>query len=167
MGTNNGLQLIITRKEAIERGLNYYFTGKECSNGHITRRHTKSYGCWRCRNLRAKERQKSGNTPKTLAYRKRRRRRAALRARGITETIYQTMLSEQNGVCALCFNSEKEERAFSVDHDHETGLVRGLLCSQCNRGIGLLKDSPAILIRAAEYIQLHKKRATAGHQKAA
>jgi len=74
---------------------------------------------------------------------------------GITLVDYQKMLDLQNGKCAIC-GSDKPKgnyRHFAVDHNHTTGELRGLLCTQCNTGIGLLQDSPDLLLKAAEYIQ--------------
>jgi hypothetical protein len=63
------------------------------------------------------------------------------------------MYQEQNGKCVVCGcekNGSKEN--FCVDHDHTTGKVRGLLCHNCNVSIGLMKDSPDLLLKAAEYL---------------
>ena len=77
---------------------------------------------------------------------------------GITLDEYNEMLEEQGGVCAICGGEETTEycngrvRQLAVDHDHRTGEVRGLLCHLCNRGIGMFRDSPIYLERAAEYL---------------
>lgn len=74
---------------------------------------------------------------------------------GITVGEFDQMLAEQDGVCVVCGISGAEGSRFGVlvvDHDHQTGAVRGLLCSKCNSGIGLLGDDPAVLRRAAEYV---------------
>lgn len=80
---------------------------------------------------------------------------------GITPETYVKMLESQNGVCAICH--QPETRIFrglvsnlAVDHDHITGAVRGLLCFKCNSGIGALRDDPAVITRAAEYIKLYR-----------
>ena len=70
---------------------------------------------------------------------------------GLSKEEYYSLLENQNGVCAICFKKDKIRLA--VDHNHNTGKVRGLLCSNCNRGIGLLKDSTAMLLSAAQYLQ--------------
>lgn len=81
---------------------------------------------------------------------------------GITSEIYSRMLHEQNGVCAICGNPETATRlgvvkALSVDHCHSTGRIRGLLCSDCNTGIGKLKDDLKILQNAIQYLSNPKE----------
>lgn len=82
---------------------------------------------------------------------------------GINGEIYARMLAEQNGVCALCYKPETSMgtggvvKMLAVDHDEETGVVRGLLCEQCNTGIGKLRHDPELLTRAAEYVNLRLK----------
>lgn len=71
---------------------------------------------------------------------------------GITLEHYQSVLETQGGVCAVCQHEFGGPRDEHIDHDHITGQVRGILCSQCNTAIGKFKDSPEIIIRAAEYI---------------
>jgi hypothetical protein len=67
----------------------------------------------------------------------------------ITPKVYTDMVLIQGSCCAVCKTSSLK---LHVDHNHTTGKVRGLLCSNCNRGIGLLKDNTQILLNAAEYI---------------
>jgi len=72
---------------------------------------------------------------------------------GITEEEFKAMEIKQNFLCAICEKPEKRESTcLSVDHDHVTGRVRGLLCSNCNRGLGYFKDSPGLMKRAASYV---------------
>jgi Recombination endonuclease VII/HNH endonuclease len=71
---------------------------------------------------------------------------------------YEIMFAAQNGKCAICEQPETHKRngkikALAVDHDHKTGAIRGLLCSDCNTGIGKLKDSSMVLRKAAEYLE--------------
>jgi hypothetical protein len=74
----------------------------------------------------------------------------------ITPAIFNKMWEDQNGKCAICeqpMNPRgREKSAATVDHNHETGKVRGLLCRGCNHGIGNLKDDPSVLQSAAEYL---------------
>ena len=63
---------------------------------------------------------------------------------GITKVEYNELLEKQKGVCALCPATDSGDgRPLFVDHCHETGRVRGLLCKQCNTAIGLLGDNLA------------------------
>ena len=73
----------------------------------------------------------------------------------ITPEEYDTMLAKQDGVCAICKQTETSKRTtfLAVDHCHTTGTIRGLLCNNCNRGIGLLKDSPELLQAAKDYLE--------------
>lgn len=71
---------------------------------------------------------------------------------GITLAEYETLLEAQGGVCAICGNPPNG-RVLSVDHDHKTGLRRGLLCHGCNMGLGSLGDSTPTLQAAIAYLQ--------------
>jgi len=67
---------------------------------------------------------------------------------------YDAKLKKQNGVCAICKLPEPvPNRRLSVDHDHETGQRRGLLCTKCNIGLGWFKEDPRLLFAAALYIK--------------
>lgn len=69
---------------------------------------------------------------------------------------YQSKLEKQNYCCALCGKTQEEEKsALCVDHNHETGQIRDLLCRVCNRALGLFKDDPELLKRAADYLERH------------
>lgn len=65
---------------------------------------------------------------------------------------YNTRLQAQGGVCAICKEKCVHGRLLAVDHDHKTAHNRGLLCFNCNTGLGKFRDSPAILQRAMEYL---------------
>lgn len=69
---------------------------------------------------------------------------------GITIEEFEAMKTKQNNLCAIC--QLDFVKTPHVDHCHETGLVRGLLCSNCNTAIGLMNDSPQILERAIHYL---------------
>jgi len=76
------------------------------------------------------------------------------------ETYYRKKLKEQNGVCAICKKPSEEYhrhtplsyRQLSLDHNHQTGQLRGLLCGQCNRGLGLFYESVNTIKNAITYL---------------
>lgn len=72
---------------------------------------------------------------------------------GITVADYDDMMTGQQGVCGICRNTCSSGKRLAVDHDHETGRVRGLLCGRCNRGIGFLAHDPARLQAAIAWVQ--------------
>ncbi len=55
---------------------------------------------------------------------------------GLSETDYQNMVDSQDNLCAICGQVERQNKALAVDHDHDTGEIRGLLCSYCNVRLG-------------------------------
>lgn len=73
----------------------------------------------------------------------------------ITGDEFRERAHEQGGLCFLCGNTPPRGRRLSVDHDHQTGKVRKLLCSPCNQGIGMLRDDPKLLRAAAKYVEGH------------
>lgn len=79
---------------------------------------------------------------------------------GIDIEQYNSMLLSQENKCAICDKEEtavhgksKEVRQLNVDHCHNTGLVRGLLCTNCNFGLGKFLDSPDLLNKAIQYLE--------------
>jgi hypothetical protein len=77
-----------------------------------------------------------------------------IRKYGITADQYDEMLAAQDGGCAICHTAlDCIGRRLAVDHDADSGHVRGLLCSQCNRAIGQLAHDPERIRRAAEYLE--------------
>lgn len=90
------------------------------------------------------------------------RKENTLRRYGITESDYKKMLEKQKGCCAICgnkesaasYNSKNGPQRLSIDHCHETGKVRGLLCFNCNRALGYFKDSTQIIQKALSYLDV-------------
>lgn len=80
---------------------------------------------------------------------------------GITLEQYKILLKNQDGKCAICLNLETTKnragkiQALCVDHNHQTGKIRALLCNNCNRGIGYLKDNSEIIMNAYNYLKKH------------
>lgn len=73
---------------------------------------------------------------------------------GMTPAELQSLLLSQDGVCAICRHANPDGVALAIDHCHETGRVRGLLCSACNLGLGLMRDDPERMLRAVAYLTI-------------
>lgn len=116
-----------------------------------------------------KERNKNRDKEKRNKHLKEPEIRAAYRNRylksyyGITLEDYALLLGEQDGVCAICGNTETarhksgEIKSLSVDHDHNTGQIRGLLCYKCNIGLGHFGDNMEYLQKAICYLSQTEK----------
>ena len=84
------------------------------------------------------------------------RRRDLKRKFGITLEEYNAKSAAQNQCCAICSTPQTElDQALSVDHDHTTGKLRGLLCNECNFGLGKFKDNLAYIKNAVTYLEQH------------
>ncbi|EEP75175.1 hypothetical protein MCAG_05502 [Micromonospora sp. ATCC 39149] len=68
---------------------------------------------------------------------------------GVGQKEFDELLAEQGGVCAICGGADPQH----LDHDHRTGWVRGILCFNCNGGLGQFRDSPTRLARAITYLK--------------
>lgn len=85
--------------------------------------------------------------------RERKRVKDLERRYGLTVVEYDALAEAQGHVCAVCQQGCDSGHRLSVDHCHDTGRVRGLLCKKCNRAIGLLGDTPEGLRAAADYLE--------------
>ena len=99
--------------------------------------------CKPCHNIRGKSSRDKVGGSRTYHLKKR---------YGITAEDADAMLTAQGGLCAICGVAAAEH----VDHDHETGGVRELLCFNCNGGLGQFKDDPEVLRAAADYVERHR-----------
>ena len=82
---------------------------------------------------------------------------------GISSKQYDIMLADQKGVCKICCTDRPGGKGdyFHVDHCHDSGNVRALLCNQCNTALGLFKDNPELLTNAIEYLNRFQPATTA------
>lgn len=103
------------------------------------------------------------NIDRTIQYRKNNsekakqwNRKTYLKTRyGIGLVEFNDMIEQQNHRCAICQNIFTEDNDACVDHNHQTGKMRQLLCSFCNSGLGYFRDNPQILLRATTYLKEH------------
>lgn len=98
---------------------------------------------------------KYSNKPKTKL---RRRNIFLLKHYGISLEYYNKMVKKQQGLCAICY--KKAKRDLDVDHNHKTGKIRGLLCRECNVGLGYLKDNLKTAIRLVKYLRRLNEKTT-------
>lgn len=76
---------------------------------------------------------------------------------GVSKENFEKMFKTQKGCCAICKIAQSSTKhTFNIDHDHDTGKIRGLLCMRCNRGMGLLRDDKVILSNALKYLKKNK-----------
>lgn len=71
---------------------------------------------------------------------------------GMTLADFDRMFAAQGGVCAICGEARPEERTLHVDHDHATGMIRGLLCFRCNNALGDFREEVELFRSAADYL---------------
>lgn len=109
--------------------------------------------CLRC--YRKENKKARSNTP--LAKAKRRRNRVFGKYK-ITMSQYEELSRKQSGKCAICFASPEDIRygVLCIDHCHRTNKVRGLLCIECNTGLGRFEDKLQILCNAIHYLKAHQ-----------
>ena len=79
---------------------------------------------------------------------------------GVSPARYQQMVKDQGGVCALCGATEpgRNHKNWCIDHCHNSAVVRGLLCHQCNVGLGAFKDNIGVLQKAIDYLETHSAK---------
>lgn len=121
-----------------------YTTTYPCNNGHNLR-WVITNNCVECGRKSDRKRQEKSRWSRMK------------RTYGISEKIFMEMKKEQKSECAICGVLKKKNTDLHVDHCHETGNVRGLLCGNCNRAIGLLMDDEKVICSAMEYVKRYKK----------
>lgn len=102
------------------------------------------YRCIKCEKLRVNSEKKK----------RQRRYRDIERKYGMSSEEYEQTLKMQNGHCAIC----PKNKNLCIDHDHNTGKTRAILCEDCNRSLGMFEDNPQYLLNAADYLNYHAGR---------
>lgn len=124
------------------------------------------YTCKACTNEKAASKPSRASEQRKMEYTKQDRnelfraeRSKRLKKYGIDTGEYELLLDKQGGVCAICLNLESRTHhrtgkifSLTVDHDHQTGTVRGLLCTKCNRALGALGDTQEMISRVLMYL---------------
>lgn len=125
--------------EAGREGRTTYTATRPCRRGHFER-YVGSNNCVKCNRITI-ERQKVAQKFNRIRS-----------EYGLNREAYLAMVREQQSSCRICGRHEPDHFKLHVDHCHDTGRVRGLLCGPCNQGIGLLRHSPERLKVAIEYL---------------
>lgn len=142
-------RLLVISRSLVRRHSSIFWDCKcDCGNTHIASgRHLKggkirSCGCLHKEILQAQrgEKNRGWKGGKWKKY-------------GLSPVDYQHRLEEQMGVCKICKNACDCKASLSIDHDHKTGRVRGLLCFRCNVALGSFRDSVEVLKSAISYLE--------------
>jgi Recombination endonuclease VII len=116
-----------------------------CKRGHLMSETRKSSGgnyCSVCKKEYQRNHKRIVSKEKQLRHH--------LRSKyGITLEERQSMVDAQGGICAIC---KAKLKSPYVDHDHDTGLIRGILCNRCNRALGMFEDDRSVLLNAVAYL---------------
>lgn len=128
------------RQAAASDGRKTYTPVDPCKHGH-RHRYVASNNCVDCDiSARAKRREGAKHARIKKLY-------------GLTRDAHQALVAKQSSCCAICGSYSEDPFKLHIDHCHESGKVRGLLCSKCNQGIGLLGESEEVLASAARYLR--------------
>lgn len=137
----------------------FYIRGHKFSEYLGTIKGTKYRYCTKCKVIRGQERRARLKAdgiierPNTEARKLTMRKWHLKTNHGLTLEDFEAMLLNQNGCCALCGTDVPGPLSWNVDHNHNTGKVRGLLCQPCNVGLGNFKEDPELLYRAVNYLR--------------
>lgn len=136
---------IVEYQEAKELGLRHYFTGMPCRKGHLTVRFTSSRQCKECQYIRSR------------AYRRSKRGRLQSKKSHLLKTYGLSLEHVESfkncQICDILLTDDRSSTGRCVDHDHNTGDIRGILCANCNRALGIFGDSTERLEKAVSYLK--------------
>jgi len=153
----------------VEKSLESFYREKSARDGYrrdckecFAARAKENYAKNRERDIARVKKWQQENADRLNAYRRQYRQRPDVKVRdraahlkrkfGITAAQYDAMLASQGGVCAICGDAPKDDVSLHVDHEHESGRVRGLLCMRCNNALGLFKEDEELLWSALTYL---------------
>lgn len=117
-----------------------YFTGQPCKNGHVAERWNYNGICVICK----RDSDRASNLKAGKKYR-------IKKLYGLTQEQVQIIAENQTHQCAIC--DKPFEEKVQIDHCHKTGIIRGLLCINCNWLLGKAYDDPKLLRKAAQYLE--------------
>jgi len=127
------------RRTAYEAGQTTYTPAEPCKHGHMLR-WVSTNNCVQC-DTDARQRHKISGKLSRIK-----------KEYGLNKDQYFALVAKHNGRCAVCMEQPESNFSLHIDHCHDTGSVRGLLCQQCNQGIGLFKENPSLMQAAINYL---------------
>lgn len=154
----------LNRREAIRQGFKHY-QGRPCKNCHNSEKCVIGYGCTKCAaKSQARYREAHPEHGKLyyldtkLEHAKRNQIGHLRRKYNMTIEAYDVMVKEQKGLCYICHKlpTSGRNKKLVIDHDHETGLIRRLLCDQCNRLVGYLHEDCNFIMQIYDYVNFYK-----------
>lgn len=129
----------------------------------ITRKFGRTHKCKKCLSIYNSGRKKENKEKRRKNYLKSKEyyhKKRLHREYGLSKEQYKLLFDSQKGLCKICSNPEKLKNRvqgtplrLAIDHCHNTGLIRGLLCAQCNVGLGNFKDNIELLEKAITYLK--------------
>ena len=123
----------------------------ECREVFVPNHHTQIVCSSECRQIRRSRLVTCIPQEKKQQQWSKAHQRRRFKSYGITESIFLHMLTQQASGCAICGGSLEQKAC--IDHCHTTGIVRGILCDNCNKALGLFKDNPNVLRKATVYLE--------------
>ena len=132
----------VCTKCRVEKPLDEFF-------GNVRQKDGKSLKCKVCDKAKKREWEANNLEKAQLMWRRGHLRKTY----GITPEAFDAALNTQNNCCAICKTTEPGARSFHVDHDHTTGELRGLLCNNCNRALGYIKENTDSIASMLEYVK--------------
>lgn len=143
-----------------------YFNGKPCPKGHVGPRWKTTHGCTVCSGSSSARWAKTNRgrcsnraTARRWHYRDRGLDHHCSKYYGMATGEYDRLYEQQGRSCAICRcpHPKRGRGRLHVDHDHDTGRVRGLLCVTCNTGLGAFVDSSTLLDEAQRYLEANRE----------
>ena len=115
--------------------------------------------CRECALERTRSFREARASRETSEEKRRRERANQVKSKyGITLEEAESMLAAQGGECRICGTNDFSQRTWHIDHCHTTGKVRGILCSECNLGLGKFIDDTSLLRAAIDYLEEYGDR---------
>lgn len=136
--------------------LSSFYANKRVKDGRMA----KCKECWKEKGKKYHQKNREKMNARTRAYYQAHLEQSRLWSRrnnvkryGVSEEEYDALFKRGAGQCWICHGDPDTGKQLSIDHDHTTGVIRGLLCRTCNFGVGSFRDNPALCESGASYLR--------------